>query len=153
MIRKWTNKFRTTVSKHNIPRRKELRVPVKISIEPDLSTGSLQLPLKNIFIRGETADLSRSGIAFIVDTIRLKENYLVGEGRILNAEVSLPNGIIKTQLMGTRYKQIGKHVSTTKYLIGAKILKMSAGDKRTYEECLKSKRAASGELEFDTSKS
>ena len=148
MIRKWTNKIRRSVSKRSVSKRKELRVSVTISIEPDLNTGRLQTPLKNASVRGETRDLSESGIGFIVDSIRLKENYLVGEGRVLNAEVSLPNGIVKMQLMGNRYKQIGQHVSTSKYLIGAKILKMSAGDREIYNECLTNKRLKGGALEL-----
>ena len=148
MIRKWTNRFRRSVSKRAVSKRKDLRVPVKISIEPDVNTGSLQMPLKNIFVRGETRDLSETGIGFVVDSIRLQENYLVGEGRVLNAEVSLPNGIVKMQLMGQRYKQISQHVSTSQYLIGAKILKMSAGDSETYRECLKNKRFKGGALEL-----
>ena len=148
MIRKWTNKFRRSVSKRAVSKRKELQVPVKISIEPDINTGSLQLPLKNIFVRGETADLSETGVGFVVDSIRLQENYLVGEGRVLNAEVSLPNGIVKMQLMGQRYKQIGQHVSASKYLIGAKILKMSAGDQEIYKEFLKNKKFNGGALEL-----
>jgi len=148
MIRKWTNKFRRSVSKRAVSKRKELQVPVKISIEPDINTGSLQLPLKNIFVRGETTDLSETGIGFVVDSIRLQENYLVGEGRVLNVEVSLPNGIVKMQLMGQRYKQIGQHVSTSKYLVGAKILKMSAGDQEIYNKCLKNKKFNGGSLEL-----
>ncbi|NNF00274.1 MAG: PilZ domain-containing protein [Pyrinomonadaceae bacterium] len=136
------------MSKRAVSKRKGLRVPVKISIEPDTTTGSLQMPLKDVFVRGETRDLSETGVGFIVDSIRLQENYLVGEGRILNAEVSLPNGIVKMQLMGQRYKQIGQHVSASKYLIGAKILKMSAGDQEIYKECLKNKRFEGGALEL-----
>lgn len=148
MIRKWINRFRRSVSKRSVSKRKELQVPVKISIEPDVNTGSLQLPLKDIFVRGETSDISETGIGFIVDSIRLKENYLVGEGRVLNAELSLPNGIIKMQLMGQRYKQVGQNISTSKYFIGSKILKMSAGDREIYNEYLKNKRFKGGALEL-----
>lgn len=102
----------------------------------------------NLSIRGETKDLSESGIAFIVSAIRVQEHYLVGDGSTLIAEVDLPNGNIKMKIVGKRYEQVGIHVSTTQYLVGAKIVGMSETDIEVYNEFLKSKghKAASLEL-------
>ncbi len=88
-------------------------------------------------IKGQTKDLSSNGIAFIVDSIRLKEHYLVGENRVLNVELDLPNGKIAMQIIGQRYEQIGEHLSISKYLIGANIVDMSQIERDIYEEYLK----------------
>jgi hypothetical protein len=100
---------------------------------------------------GETKDLSQTGIACIVSSIRLKENYLVGENRVLNAELDLPNGKVMMQVVGKRYEQVGEHISTARYLIGAGIVQMTDDDREAYEQFLKlgskmTKKA--GELKF-----
>ena len=93
------------MSERIVPARYSFQVPIKIWFEPEYKTGKLQMPAENLFVWGETHDLSRSGIAFVVPSIRIKENYLVGAGtRPLNAELDLPNGRAQMQLSGRRYE-------------------------------------------------
>ncbi len=87
-------------------------------------------------IRGETKDLSKTGIAFIVPSIRIREYYLVGASRPLNVEVDLPNGKIRMQMVGMRYEQIGIHDSVSDFLVGAKITKMDKADREVFEDFL-----------------
>jgi hypothetical protein len=87
-------------------------------------------------VLGETRDLSNSGIGFIVSSIRIKENYLVGEERLLNAEIDFPTGKVRMRIIGQRYEQVGQHVSTARYLIGAKIVEISDEDREVYEHFL-----------------
>lgn len=137
MIRKLISKFNRTFNEKVVSARKDFHVPIKLSVEPDRHTGKLQLPIENLSISGETKDLSTTGIAFIVSSIRLKETYLVGEGRTLNAELDLPGGKIKMQVIGQRHEQVGEHISTARFLVGAKIIKMSEQDREIYEDFLK----------------
>ncbi len=153
MIRKWTSKFRKSLSKRVVSPRRKFEIPIKISLEPDRSTGNLRMPFKDLSITGETRDLSTTGIAFVVPAIRLREYYLVGEGRKLNVELSLPNGKVNMLLMGLRYKQVGIHLSITEYLIGAKILNISEGDKEIYKEFLSKKKYKAGALELGVDES
>lgn len=148
MIRKLIAKFSKSINEHIAARRYEYHVPIKITFEPNRNTGNLQVPLNSLSIRGETQDISESGIAFIVPSIRLREHYLVGEGHTLNAELDLPNGKVKMRVMGQRYEQIGQHISTIQYLIGAKILSMTETDREIYNEFLKEKNHKTGSLEF-----
>lgn len=141
MIRKLAAMLRKSMEKRSISRRREYSVPVTISFEKDRNTGSLNKSFYELSVAGETIDLSSSGIGFIVSTIRIREYYLVGEGRILNAELSLPNGKVKMQVIGQRYEQVGEHVSTTQYLVGAKIINMSDRDADIYNEFLTNKKA------------
>ncbi|MEZ5347231.1 MAG: hypothetical protein R2681_16920 [Pyrinomonadaceae bacterium] len=134
------------MDKRSISRRREFSVPVTISFEKDRNTGNLPKTFTDLTVTGETSDLSSTGIGFIVSTIRLREYYLVGEGRILNAELSLPNGKVKMQIIGQRYEQVGQHVSNTQYLVGAKIMKMSSHDSGIYNEFLTNKKVRAGSL-------
>jgi hypothetical protein len=112
-------------------------VPVRITIKPDEANGKLTTKRDSLSASGETKDLSKSGIAFIVPSIRLHEYYLVGENRTLQAELDLPNGKIRMQIVGVRYEQIGIHDSSVSYLIGAKIVFITPLEQEIYEEYLK----------------
>jgi c-di-GMP-binding flagellar brake protein YcgR len=107
-----------------------------------------------VFMTGETFDLSDTGIAFVVSSIRIMENYLVGQERILIAELDLPGGKVTMKLLGRRYEQVGVHLSTEKYLIGAEIVEISDSDREMYEHFIRSgptrpKAAAQMQLGID----
>ena len=106
-------------------------------------------------IRGETKDLSKTGIAFIVSAIRIKEYYLVGENRPLNAEIDLPDGTkIKMQVVGQRYEQVNIHDSVSEYFIGAKITQMNETEREIYEDFLKNgAKSKAGVLQLKTDQS
>lgn len=154
MIRKLLADFNKSISKRVVASRHKYEVPIRLWFETDRNTGRLQNPLESLFITGETKDLSQTGIAFVVSSIRLKENYLVGEGRTLNAELDLPSGKIKMQIVGQRYEQVGKHISTANFLIGAKILRMTAENRELYQDFLRvgrKRKAGSLKLGIDES--
>ena len=113
-------------------------VPIKLSFVPNEKNGKLKVPQPILYITGETKDLSYSGIAFIVSSIRIKENYLVGEGRALNAELDLPGGKIPMKIVGQRYEPIeNEHQSVGRYLIGASISEMTEENREVYEHYLR----------------
>jgi hypothetical protein len=127
-------------------------VPIKVSIVPDRATGPLQKSLAHLSVSGETRDLSKTGVAFIVPAIRLREYYLVGENRSLNVELDLPDGKIRMQIVGHRYEQVGQHISEARFLIGASIQKIDDEDRQIYENFLQygKRRPAKGlELGID----
>jgi len=152
MIRKLFAQFNSSLSERIVPQRFPFAVPVKLTFEQDKATGNLQTA--NLWISGETKDLSQSGIAFTVSSIRLKENYLVGENRTLNAELDLPNGKIQMKIVGVRYEPLGETVSAAKYLIGAKITQITQENKEVYEDFLKNgkKMFKPKMLRFETDK-
>ncbi len=137
MIRKLVSKFNKSLTERVLSPRKNYEVPIKLWFEPNSSTGKLKLPVENLVIMGETKDLSYSGIAFIVTAIRIQENYLVGDGRTLHAELDLPSGKIQMEVVGQRYEQVGQHISTARYLVGAKITRITRENKEAYEYFLR----------------
>jgi len=136
MIRKLISKFNKSITKRVVSARHNYEVPIRVWIEPDRNTGRLQKPVEHLSVAGETKDMSKTGIAFVVPVIRLREYYLVGENRTLNAEIDLPSGKIQMQIVGRRYEQVGKHISEAKFLIGATILRLSEQQREAYEEFL-----------------
>jgi len=137
MIRKLISKFSKSINERVVSPRKRFEVPIKIWFEPNRNTGRLKMPPEGLVITGETKDMSRTGIAFIVSAIRIQENYLVGEGRTLNAELDLPGGKVQMQIVGRRYEQVGEHISTARFLIGANITQIDKENQEAYEYFLR----------------
>ena len=136
MIRKLVSKLNKSITERVVSPRKKYEVPIKIWFEPDKSTGRLKSP-ESLIMTGETKDLSRSGVGFIVAAIRIQENYLVGGGRVLNAELDLPGGKIQMKIVGMRYEEVGQHISTARFLVGARITEMSPENREAYEHFLR----------------
>lgn len=137
MIRALISKFNRQVVSRLSASRCDLKVPINVSIQFERKTGSLLDKIEALSIGGETKDMSETGIAFYVDSIRLREHYLVGENRTLNIKLDLPNGTVRMQAVGQRYEQVELHASVSKYLIGATIVKMDALDREVYQEFLR----------------
>lgn len=156
MIRKLVSRLNKSVTKQIVAQRKEINLPIKISIMPDRATGRLNgAPRDPFTIRGETKDLSKTGIAFVVSAIRIKEYYLVGENRTLMAELDLPDGTkVKMNVIGRRYEQINIHDSVSEYMIGAKITQMNETEREVYEDFLKTgAKSKAGVLQLKTDQS
>ncbi len=135
IVRKLLGKLGDSILKQLASKRISFSAPIKITIYPEIPTGSLKSPKRqSLSVFGETFDLSETGVGFIVPSIRLKEHYLVGENRTLHAEIDLPNGKVQMTLIGVRYEQIDVHNSVSKYLIGAKILSISPESQKIYKE-------------------
>ncbi len=147
MLRNLIAKFNKSISARIVAPRCRREAAIRVSFEP---RGKFDTT-KSLFASGETVDLSDSGIAFTVAAIRVKENYLVGEGRILNIEIDSPSGKIMMQVVGRRYELVGEHLSTERYQIGAEIVQISDEDRTAYKEFIRhgdALRGNSGELKF-----
>lgn len=151
MIRDLVQKLTGFMAETSHSARKKHNLPIKVTFEPLYSTGRLNAPGEKLFISGETYDLSRSGVGFIVSSIRVRENYLVGQERPLTAEIDLPGGKVKMKIVGRRYEKVGVHLSTERFLIGAEIIEIDKENQEVYEHFLKygkRKKAASPSLEM-----
>jgi hypothetical protein len=137
MLRKLISKFNRSLTESMVSSRRRHTAPVKIWIEPDINSERARELSRSSCVLGETYDISRTGIAFIVPSIRLKEKYLVGHELTLNVEMELPTGKVHMQVMGKRYEKVGMHISTEKFLVGANILSLLGTDKEIYETFLR----------------
>jgi hypothetical protein len=150
MIGTIVRNFNESYRRYFSPVRKEFDFPISVSIEPDRLTASLRRKSSGTFlgfdelpcIAGETKNLSEDGIAFVVSFIRIAEGYLVGDGRTLNIELSLPNGKVKFQAVAQRYEHYNIHSSAPQFLIGARITSMSERDREKYTSYITDKHVA-----------
>ena len=137
MIRELVTKLSGVLQRNTHDIRKKCDAPVRISFEPVRTTGNLHTTMEGLALSGEAADVSKSGIGFIVSSIRIKEFYLVGQDRRLIVELDLPAGRIKFKAIGKRYIRFGQHLSAEKFFVGAEIVEISGRDKQLYEDYLR----------------
>ena len=137
MIRDIISRFARTVTERRASPRKKFELPIKIWFDSDPCIHRSASAEAEMNISGVTADISSTGIGVLVPSIRIRENYLVAEDRILNAEINLRGRRVRMRVIGRRYERVGIHVSTERYLVGAEIVEMSDDDRKTYEYFLK----------------
>lgn len=147
MIRELVSRINTVFVERRASPRKKFSISVKVWFAPEHNTANLSLTQENVFLAGETRDVSPAGIGFVVASIRIKEKYLVGQDRILNVELDLPRRKVRMQVVGRRYERVGIHVSTEKYLVGAEIVNMIDSDREVYEDFLKNGKKYKGKTQ------
>jgi hypothetical protein len=157
LIRQILSKMNIFVMSRRSAPRFARHAPITITLGSEKKNGNQTTRKEVLSLTGVTKDLSESGIAFYVDSIRLREHYLVSEDRVLNAEIDLPSGAIQMQIIGVRYEQFDIHTSVAKYLIGARITHMEPLAEKMYKEYLQSgdkwKKGEIPLLELDTKES
>ena len=137
MIRELISRFNRSLSEQMVSARRSHTAPIKIWFDPDMSTERAREAAMNACILGETVDMSRTGIGFLVPAIRVKEKYLVGHLRPLNIEIDLPGGKIFLRALGRRYEKVGQHISTERFLVGAEITDLDGQNKEIYDAFLR----------------
>ena len=152
MIRELITRFNRSLSEKMVSSRRRHVAPIKVWFDSDIKTELGEDAARAACKHGESFDMSRTGLAFVVPSIRVKEKYLVGLERPLNFEIDLPTGKVRLRAMGKRYEKVGIHISTERFLVGAHILELSGEDKENYELFLKwgsrVPAAATGSLEM-----
>lgn len=144
MIRELITKFNRSLTEKLVAPRRRHTAQIKVWFDSDGSSELAREAARNACIIGETVDISRTGLAFLVPAIRLKEKYLVGQDRKINVEIDLPNGKVYLRAIGRRYEKVGMHSSMERFLVGAHIESLVGQDKETYETFLRNgnRRAA-----------
>ncbi len=152
MIRELISKLNRSWSDRSIAPRRRHAAVMKVWFDPDSNTELARQSARAACIFGETLDISRTGVGFLVPAIRLKEKYLVGQERSLNIEIDLPTGKIQMKAIGCRYEKVGVHISTERFLVGAHITSLEGADRENYEAFLKRRnlgaRSATASLEL-----
>jgi hypothetical protein len=112
---------------------RQARLLFNISI---ISTESGETRTQTIPVAGFTRDISETGLALIVPSLRTGDRYLVDEGCKLRVVlVDLPNGEVEIFATPVRYIQLPE--PETGYLIGVQITEMNDDDRSRLLQYLK----------------
>lgn len=90
-------------------------------------------------LEGYTRDLSATGLALVVPTIRIGEHYLAGDGHILLLTLELPSAIVEMRVRTVRYEKLDEEEDASAergYLLGVSIAEMSDEDRSGYDAYL-----------------
>ena len=90
-------------------------------------------PLK---LAGYSRDVSATGLALIVPTIRVGGQYITGENRTLEIMLKLPTGDVQVRATPVRYNPLEEDGADTGYLIGVQIIWMSDEDRKRFDAYL-----------------
>lgn len=93
---------------------------------------------RSLKLAGYTRDISLSGLALIVPTIRVGGQYLTGENRILQIMLKLPTGNVEINGTPVRYSPLEEEGADTGYIIGVQITAMSEQDRVRYNAYIES---------------
>lgn len=110
--------------------RQAVRLPFLISISGGAK--NLNGTKRSSSIGGHTLDLSDSGLALVVPSIRLGEHHLVGENRSFTVKLDLPPGPVEMQVAPVRYEALDEDKNESGFLIGVKIVSMTDMDRAKF---------------------
>lgn len=102
------------------------------------NAGSKMKEIEKLRLDGYTRDISRTGLALILPSVRIGGQYLTEQNQTLDITLKLPNGFIQLQAAPVRYNQLDKGETDAGYLVGTLITEMDAPDRARYDTYLDS---------------
>lgn len=136
MIRSITSRLREFIGNRRRAPRYSTRLSFDLSILETRANGGGHKQRRAASIAGHTADLSSSGVGLIVPAIRIGDQYLTGEARALRLALELPEATIQMRVLPVRHEQL-QGAEGGGFLIGVRILELSAEDRAHYTAHLK----------------
>lgn len=122
--------------------RRQVSVPVSVSLdfEGDKTQVSHQTSSKLLTVTGQTQNVCKNAVAFIVPFIRLGDYHLVGHGgeqKTLKLVLEMPNGRVRMTVLAKQFQMIEMHSSVQNYLIETEIVSIYQGDLERYANFLR----------------
>ena len=137
-MRSIINRLREHVGNRRAARRYVAHLEVGLVLNIALGGSGKRMSAEGPALRlaGYTRDISRSGLALIVPTIRIGGQYLTSQQRTLEITLKLPTGIVQLQGTPVRYNPLEDEGADTGYIIGLLITEMNDGDRARYNAYL-----------------
>jgi hypothetical protein len=137
LIRSIAARFREYLG--NRRRAPRFRVRLSVSVSPVQAARPSRASAARDALYGYTRDISATGLALILPTIRINNIYLTGEDRTLEIMVEHESEPIVIYGVPTRYEKLEEEGDGADkgYLIGVKITEMSDEDRTRFSGLLK----------------
>lgn len=136
LIRSIAGRLREFVGNRRVAPRYATHLEVGLALNVTLP-GADGKDSKSLRLAGYTRDISASGLALIVPSIRVGGQYVTGENRRLRIMLKLPTGPIEIQATPVRYSPLDDDAVDTGYLVGVQIVSMSDEDRARFNAYLK----------------
>jgi hypothetical protein len=136
LIRSIAGRLREYVGNRRVAPRYAARLEVDLAINVTLPGAKTDgPPLK---LSGYTRDVSASGLALVVPSIRVGGQYVTGENRRLRVVLKLPTGPVEALATPVRYSPLDEDSDGVDkgYLVGVQIISMSDEDRARFSAYL-----------------
>ena len=136
LLRSIITRLRGVMGDRRRARRYQARLTASVSLLDVKLVAESVIPRRLPQVEGYTRDVSETGLALILPTIRIGEYYLTGEGRRLLVTLDLPTGPLALHVIPARYEKLDEDKTETGYLIGVRITEMSDADRARFNAYL-----------------
>jgi len=138
LIRSIAGRLREFVGNRRVAPRYVTHLEVGLALNVTLpGAGGRKDESQPVRLAGYTRDVSASGLALIVPSIRVGGQYLTGENRRLRIMLKLPTGPVEIHATPVRYSPIDDDDGVdTGYLVGVQIVSMSDEDRALFNAYL-----------------
>ena len=113
-------------------RRYDMRLPLSVSLL-DSRRAAVRMHASST-MSGYLRDISKTGLSLVVPSLRFGNNFLVSGHYPLRVMVELPNGVVNIHIAPVRYDKLHEKQADRRYLIGARIMKMTDSDRRNLSQ-------------------
>ncbi len=134
LIRSIAGRLRAYVGNRRVAPRYATHLEVGLALNVTLPGSKTDgTPLR---LAGYTRDISASGLALVVPSIRVGGQYVTGENRRLRIMLKLPTGQIEILATPVRYSPLDDDAVDTGYLVGVQIVSMNDEDRARFNAYL-----------------
>lgn len=134
-VRSIANSLREFVGNRRHAPRLRARLPARVSIFEPKADPARPAPS----LAGHTRDISASGVALVLPSVRIGGRYLTGPDRQLRVTLELPDGSLELRAAPVRHEQLADgdgDAADTGYLIGTHINHVADADRARLDEYL-----------------
>lgn len=132
LMRSIITRLRSVVGNRRRAKRFQARLPLRISLLDVKQVAESAVPRSLPQVEGYTRDLSETGLALVVPTIRIGDHYLTGSGRRLLVTLLHPSGPLALEVAPVRYEQLDEDNTERGYLIGVRIEEINDADRARF---------------------
>ena len=151
LIRVIANRLREFMGNRRRAPRYQIRLEAEMTLSASLpgAKTSAERSSRQLKLAGYTRDISETGMAIIVPTIRIGGQYFTDSNRKLQIVLTLPTGLVELHGRPVRYAPLEEGAADTGYLIGVRIESMSDDNRARFKDYIQSR---SQELEVRSQK-
>jgi hypothetical protein len=132
LMRSIITRLRSVVGNRRRARRVRARLPFSVSLLDVKTVAESAVPRSLPQVEGHTRDLSETGLALVVPTIRIGDHYLTGTGRRLLVTLRHAQGPLAIHVTPVRYEQLDEDSTERGYLIGVRIEEIDDTDRARF---------------------
>ncbi|MDT4968454.1 MAG: PilZ domain [Acidobacteriota bacterium] len=132
LIRSIVNRLRDFVGNRRRAPRHSVRLEVELALMVPSPGSTSRSAGPGLRVSGYTRDISATGLAVIVPTIRAGGKYITGSNQTLQITLALPSGPLEIYGTPVRYSPLEDPGGDRGYLVGVQIERMSVTHRTTF---------------------